>query len=75
MKAKHIVIGIVAALVLIVIFQNTEVVAFQFLVWKFSMSRIVMLSFLLIAGFLLGLMFSSPLFRRGKPGPSNPDTD
>ena len=41
-------------LALIVIFQNTEVVAFQILFWQFSMSRIIWLLIMLLVGFIAG---------------------
>jgi uncharacterized integral membrane protein len=71
MNAKQILILVVAVLALIVMLQNTGIVSIQLLFWKISMSRIIMLAFLLLAGFLLGILVSSPVFRREKPGRRN----
>lgn len=68
MSFKQILLIVIAVLVLIVILQNTGVVTFQILIWKISMSRIIMLSFLLLAGFLLGLLVPSSVFRRENIG-------
>ena len=54
MKAKTIIVLIMTILALIVIFQNTEVVAFQILFWQFSMSRIIWLLIMLLVGFITG---------------------
>jgi len=71
MSFKNILIIVLIVLALIVILQNSGVVSFHILFWQISMSRILMLSFLLLVGFLLGILVSSPLFRPQKPGRRN----
>ena len=68
MNVKNILLIVLVILALIIIFQNTEVVTFHLLIWQISMSRIVMLSFLLLMGFILGILFTSSAFR-GKATP------
>ena len=53
------------ALVVIFTLQNTEVVSINFLFWHFSMSRVLMIFMLLVAGILIGWLLHS-LTRHGK---------
>lgn len=64
-KFKTIVILILVVLCLIVIIQNTEIVTLRWLFWEISMSRIIFIPFLLLAGFVLGLLVST-FFIKGK---------
>ena len=58
MQIKTIIILVLLAIVIIFVFQNTQVVEVRFIVWKASMSRALMLlgtlAIGLIAGWLLG---------------------
>ena len=58
MKPKVIVGIIFGSLLLIILLQNTQVVSVQFLFWKLSMSRILLLLLSifvgLVAGFFIG---------------------
>ena len=54
MKLKTITIGILLLLILILFIQNTQVVTFQVLFWRVSMSRIILLFFVLLIGFVFG---------------------
>lgn len=54
MKPKSIFIAAFVSLFLIVLLQNTQVVSVQFLFWKISMSRIILLPLVLLAGFIVG---------------------
>lgn len=56
MKPKTIIILILVVLAVIVVLQNTEIVTLQLFFWKISMSRIIFISFLLLAGFILGFL-------------------
>ena len=58
MNVKLILVSVFAVLTGIVIMQNTEVVAFQLLFWKFNMSRILLLLVTLILGFALGYVIA-----------------
>ena len=54
MSAKNIAILIILAFLLIFLLQNTQVVEVQFLFWKVSMSRALMLLGILFIGFFGG---------------------
>ena len=56
MKPKIIIILILIVLSLVILLQNTEVVEFQILFWKLAMSRIILISFVLISGFIIGYL-------------------
>ena len=56
MKPKIIVIIVLVVLFLVIMVQNTEVVDFQLFLWKMSMSRIIMISFMILIGFVLGYL-------------------
>jgi len=47
-------IGALVVLGLIVLLQNTQVVTFKFLLWQLSMSRIILVPLILLAGFIAG---------------------
>jgi uncharacterized integral membrane protein len=54
MKPKTIIILILIALSVVILIQNTQVVEVQIFFWKIAMSRIIMIAFLLIVGFVIG---------------------
>ncbi|MFH2137862.1 MAG: lipopolysaccharide assembly protein LapA domain-containing protein [Candidatus Omnitrophota bacterium] len=54
MKLKMIALFVVIGLVIIIMLQNTQVVSLQFLFWKISMSRIILLPLVLLVGFIIG---------------------
>jgi uncharacterized integral membrane protein len=56
MKPKVVIILILLVLSLIFVIQNTTVVEVQLFFWKISMARIIMLSFLLLVGFIIGYL-------------------
>jgi uncharacterized integral membrane protein len=66
MTHLRLLIGVIL-LILVAIFtlQNTEVVSINFLIWRFSMSRVLMIFMLLAAGILIGWLLHS-LTRHGK---------
>jgi uncharacterized integral membrane protein len=64
---KTIVFLILVALVIIFVLQNTQVVEFQFLAWKISMSR----ALLLLGTFVIGVIVGW-LSRRLRPKESKP---
>ena len=53
-------------LVLIIVFQNTEVVEFRFLMWKLSMSRALMLFGTLAIGIIAGWLLTFPKYKKEK---------
>jgi uncharacterized integral membrane protein len=56
MKPKVIIILILLVLSFIFVIQNTTIVEVQLFFWKISMARIIMLSFLLLVGFIIGYL-------------------
>ncbi|MBU0635232.1 MAG: LapA family protein [Candidatus Omnitrophica bacterium] len=54
MKPKTIALLILAGLFIVVLLQNTQVVSVQFLFWKISMSRIILLPVVMGMGFIIG---------------------
>lgn len=70
MKPRAVVITVLVILVLIVIFQNREIVEFHFLFWNLPMSRIIWLLIVLLAGFAAGYLAGSR--RGGKAGTRRP---
>lgn len=55
MKVKHIVLLILILLVVIVLVQNTDVVTFNILIWKVSMSRSIFLAVNVLIGIAIGM--------------------
>ncbi|MBU0712235.1 LapA family protein [bacterium] len=66
MKFKIILSLVVAALVVIFIVQNVAVVDIKFLFWKLSMSRSLMMFFLIIIGAVVGWFLKGASVRRQK---------
>jgi uncharacterized integral membrane protein len=58
MKPKTIIILILIVLAIVILIQNTQVVEVQIFFWKIAMSRIIMITFLLIVGFVIGYFVS-----------------
>ncbi len=54
MKAKTIIVLVIAVLLVIIIIQNTQVVTFQLFFWRITISRIILLALTLVVGFALG---------------------
>ena len=55
-RARQITIAVVAALTLILVLQNLEVVETNVLFFKISMPRAFLLAFTALAGFAVGLL-------------------
>jgi putative membrane protein len=62
MRVKTVVIVIALVLLLIVVLQNTQVVTLRFLFWNLTMSRVILLPLIGLAGFVVGYAVG----RRGK---------
>ena len=60
MRIKTIVIILIAVLLTIVLMQNTGIVYFQFLWATFALSKLVMLLFVALVGFVLGVLVGRP---------------
>jgi uncharacterized integral membrane protein len=55
--ARTIVIAILILLVLIFVFQNTEIVRVSFLAWEISMPRALMIFMTFLIGLIAGWLF------------------
>ena len=66
MRIRSIIITILITLFLVVVAQNTEVVAIRLLLWNVAMSRILLLLGSLGLGVLIGFLLGRP-WRRRKP--------
>lgn len=70
-KTKWILIAVLAVVFFVVLIQNTEVVSFQFLFWTLTMSRILMISFLMLLGLVIGYVLGR---MQGRPPKRNRDS-
>jgi len=67
MNFKLILIIILTSLIVIFITQNVAVVEVSFLFWSVSMSRALLIFFMLVSGFILGWFLHSYLsYRKSK---------
>ena len=64
-KVKIILAAILTLLVIIIAFQNTEIVTIQLLFWHLTLSRIVVLFVTFVLGALAGIL-GSYLFRASR---------
>lgn len=65
MKPKLVVFLVLAVLIATVIFQNSDIVTLRFLFWHLSVSRILLLTFAVLAGFAMGVLVAK--FPSSKP--------
>lgn len=66
MRIRGVIITVLITLFLVVIGQNTEVVAIRLLFWDVSMSRVVLFLGSLLLGVLVGFLLGRP-WRRRRP--------
>ena len=64
MKPKFIIISILVVLSIIILVQNTQIVEFQILFWKIAMSRIIMLIFSMLVGFIIGYIIAKTVGKK-----------
>jgi uncharacterized integral membrane protein len=64
-RTKGIVIGVLVILALIILIQNSQVVALHFLFWQISMSLIIWIIFALIIGFAIGYILQTGRKKQG----------
>lgn len=55
-KPRLIAIGLLVLLVLVFVFQNSEVVAVKVLFWEFQMSRVILILLATAVGFAAGFL-------------------
>lgn len=53
-KPKTIIWFVIVVLILVIFFQNTQVVSFRIFFWKISMSQIILIPLTMIIGLVLG---------------------
>ena len=56
MKQKTIIILILIGMAFIILIQNTQVVEVQIFFWKMAMSRIILITFMVVVGFVIGYL-------------------
>lgn len=56
---KTIVVIVLVILSFVVFIQNTDVVTLRFLFWELSVSRIILIPFLMLTGFVLGYIVAT----------------
>lgn len=64
--AKTLIFCILIAFILVFVIQNTQVVDFQFLIWKVSMSRALLLLLSFVIGVIVGWLLKRPKYKRLK---------
>ena len=67
-KPKTIVWFVIVVLILIIFFQNTQVVSFRIFFWKISMSQIILIPLTMIIGLVLGYVIGKLTGNRHKRG-------
>lgn len=58
MKPKIIVVLVIAALFLIFLIQNTQVVTLRLYFWEISMSQIILIPLAILVGFVFGFILA-----------------
>ena len=56
---KTILVIVLVVLSFVVFIQNTEVVTLRFLLWELPVSRIILIPFLMLTGFVLGYIVAT----------------
>ena len=57
-KLKSVLIGFIACLGFIVLFQNTQIEVIRFLFWEASISSIILFPLLISVGFIIGFILA-----------------
>ncbi len=66
MKAKIVLVLILVVLLGVLLVQNTQVVTYRLYFWTISMSQVILVPLIALAGFLIGYIFGT--MRRKKEG-------
>jgi uncharacterized integral membrane protein len=75
-RPRIVITAVLAVVILVLIVQNTEVVAIRVLFWDFQMSRVILILLTSLTGFVCGYLFARILdARRGRPGADEGDAD
>lgn len=70
MKVKVILALALLALLVVLLAQNTQVVVFRIWFWTVSLSQVILVPLLVLAGFLLGFIVGTMGRRKKEAGPS-----
>ena len=65
MKPKIIILLVIAALFLIFLLQNTQVISLHLYFWEISMSQIILIPLVMLIGFVIGFIVAK-IFKKGK---------
>ena len=65
---KIIISFVIVVLILVIFFQNTQVVSFRIFFWKISMSQIILIPLTMIIGLVLGYVIGKLTGNRHKRG-------
>ncbi len=66
MRPKILIVIVLLALLVIILFQNTEEVIFRIFFWKISMSQVILVPLAIFLGFLFGYFVGRADRRRKK---------
>ena len=66
MKAKIVLVLVLVILLGVLLIQNTQVVTYRLYFWTISMSQVILVPLIALAGFLIGYIFGT--MRRKKEG-------
>mgnify|MGYP001098693831 CR=1 FL=1 len=56
MKPKTIIIIVLLVLLAVILIQNTQLVTFRLLLWRISVSEVILVPSILLLGFILGFL-------------------
>ena len=70
MKPKIIITTIVVLPLLIILFQNTQVVTLRLFFWEVSMAQIILISLTLLIGFVIGFIVTTVFSKRRRKNKS-----
>lgn len=66
MKPKVILLVVIAALAIILLVQNTQVVTYRLFIWSISVSQVILLPLAVLVGFVIGFLAAKMGGRGGK---------
>jgi len=66
MKTKVILILVIAALAVILLVQNTQIVTYRLFLWSVSVSQVILLPLAILIGFAIGFLAAKLSGRGGK---------
>lgn len=61
---RGVIVIVLVLVILAFLIQNSQVVEIQFLGWKWSMSKVILIVFSMLVGAVIGLILGRELFRK-----------